>query len=144
MLTTNQKGAVAEAAVAKEAIARGIGVYKPFGDERSDFIFDLRPALVRVQCKWASCDGDVIYARLYSTRRARAGLVRSLYTLGEVDFFALYCSETDRCYLLDAGAFVGQVQVLLRLNDTRNNQALGVKWASDFELAAKLDELQGP
>jgi len=43
VLTTNQKGAIAEAAVAKEAIKLGIGVYAPYGDERCDFIFDLRP-----------------------------------------------------------------------------------------------------
>src|SRR3954451_12488931 len=85
MLTTNQKGAVAEAAVAKEAIQLGVGVYRPYGDERCDFIFDLRPRLVRVQCKWASCDGTVIYARLYSSRRARAGLIRRRYEEGEVD-----------------------------------------------------------
>jgi hypothetical protein len=43
VLTTNQKGAIAEAAVAKEAIKLGIGVYAPYGDERCDFIFELRP-----------------------------------------------------------------------------------------------------
>jgi hypothetical protein len=60
VLTTNQKGAIAEAAVAKEAIQLGIGVYSPYGDERCDFIFDLRPRLVRVQVKWASRNADTI------------------------------------------------------------------------------------
>jgi len=51
MLTTNQKGAVAETAIAHEAIKLGIGVYRPLCDERYDLIFDLGPTLVRVQCK---------------------------------------------------------------------------------------------
>ena len=48
MLTTNQKGALAETAIAHEAIKLGIGVYRPLGDERCDLIFDLRPRLMRV------------------------------------------------------------------------------------------------
>jgi PD-(D/E)XK endonuclease len=52
-LSTNQKGAIAEASIAREAIKLGIGVLRPDADERFDFIFDLRPRLVRVQCKSA-------------------------------------------------------------------------------------------
>ena len=54
MLTTDQKGAIAEQAIAWEAIRRGLGVSLPIGDERYDLILDLRPRLLRVQCKWAS------------------------------------------------------------------------------------------
>ena len=63
VLTTSQKGAIAEAAVAKAAIELGIGVYRPYGDERADFIFDLRPQLVRVQCKWAGVRGGASAVR---------------------------------------------------------------------------------
>ena len=46
MLTTNQKGAVAEAAITHAALELGVGVSKPHGDESYDLIFDLRPQLV--------------------------------------------------------------------------------------------------
>jgi hypothetical protein len=42
VLTTDQKGAIAESAILHAAIERGIGVYVPFGDER--LRLDLRPA----------------------------------------------------------------------------------------------------
>src|SRR5882762_2932808 len=58
MLTTNQRGAVAETAIIHEAVKLGIGVYQPVADERTDLIFDLHPRLVRVQCKTAACYGD--------------------------------------------------------------------------------------
>jgi hypothetical protein len=51
-MTTDQKGAIAETAIALAAIKLGIGVFRPIGDERYDLIFDLRPKLCRVQCKW--------------------------------------------------------------------------------------------
>ena len=55
MLTTDQKGSIAEAEITAAAIRLGVGVYRPLSEgERCDLIFDLRPTLMRVQCKWAS------------------------------------------------------------------------------------------
>ena len=50
MLTTDQKGVLAEQAVTFEALKYGLGVFQPLGDERYDLILDLRPRLLRVQC----------------------------------------------------------------------------------------------
>ena len=53
MLTTDQKGAAAELAISHLAAELGVGVFKPLLDgEPYDLIFDFRPRLVRVQCKW--------------------------------------------------------------------------------------------
>jgi hypothetical protein len=41
-MTTDQKGAIAEACIAAEAIKLGIGVFRPLADERYDLIFDTR------------------------------------------------------------------------------------------------------
>ena len=49
MLTTNQKGAIAETAIIHEATKLGLGVFKSIADERYDLIFDLNPELIRVQ-----------------------------------------------------------------------------------------------
>ena len=50
-LTTNQKGAIAEEAIAAEAVKLGITVCRPNLDARYDLIFDLGSRLLRVQCK---------------------------------------------------------------------------------------------
>jgi hypothetical protein len=144
MLTTDQKGAIAEQAIAWEAIKRGLGVSLPLGDERYDLILDLRTRLLRVQCKWASRMGEVIAARLYTSRRNRAGLVNRRYEPGEFDVFGLYCPDGDRCYLLPADDFVAYRQVSLRLTPSRNNQLLKIRWARDYEFGATLSRLQGP
>lgn len=53
-MTTNQKGAITEAAIVYAALGRGIDVYEPIGEGgRYDLIFDLGTRLVRVQCKAA-------------------------------------------------------------------------------------------
>ena len=139
MLTTDQKGNIAELAIAREAIALGIDVYRPIGEGgRYDGIIELHGELWRIQCKWSPRKGDVIVLRCYSCRRNRDGLVRRKYLPGEVDAFAAYCPEIDRCYFLPYSAFAGRSEVFLRLAPSKNNQAEGINWAKDYEFAATL------
>jgi hypothetical protein len=139
MLTTDQKGAVAETAIIHAAIKLGISVYTPVAEGgRYDMIFELASRLVRVQCKWAPRSGDVVVLRCCSSRRNRAGLVKRVYVEGEIDAFAAYCPDVDRCYFLPFNLFTGRTQVHLRLGPCRNNQTLNVNWAKDFEFAATL------
>ena len=146
VLTTNQKGAIAETAVVHEATKHGIDVYRPIAEGgRYDMLFDLGSEIVRVQCKWAPRHRDVLVVRCYSTRRNGSGLLRRIYVPGEIDAFAAYCPETAKCYFLPYAMFSGRTQVNLRLGPSRNNQRAGVNWASDFEFAARLrPRLRGP
>jgi hypothetical protein len=140
-LTTDQKGSIAEAEIAAAAIRLGIGVLKPLTDgERYDLVFDLRPQLLRVQCKWARRHGDVIIVRCYSARRNRDGLLRRLYSSDEIDAVAAYCPDVDRCYLLPLELAL-RAAPQLRLAPTRNNQRLRVNWANDYEFAATIPRL---
>jgi hypothetical protein len=145
MLTSDQKGAVAEAAIAHAAIELGIGVARPLVDQRYDLIFDLPPRLLRVQCKWAERQGEVIIVRCYSSRRSREGLVRRLYTENEIDAIAAYCPDLARCYFLPYGIVAGRAQLSLRLEPTQNGQALGVRWADSFDFTRlNWESIKGP
>jgi hypothetical protein len=55
--------------------------------------------------------------------------------VGEVDVLIVYCPELDRIYVVpieDAPKTEGS----LRLSDTANGQAKGIRWAADYELPA--------
>lgn len=124
--------------IAARAAELGIGVWTPCTVERYDLIFDLRPRLLRVQCKWATRRGDVALVRCCRHRRNREGLLRSYYSAEEIDAFAAYCADVDECYLLPIDLVAGRSHVQLRLAPTRNNQAVGINWAKDYEFAATL------
>jgi hypothetical protein len=144
VLTTDQKGAIAEAAIALEAIKLGVEVYRPVAEGgRFDMIFVTDERVLRVQCKWAPLCGDTVIVRTYSNRRAREGLRRRVYTADEIDAFAAYCPDLDRCYFLPIGSFEARTQVFLRVSPTRNNQRSLVNWAKDFEFAATLGRQHG-
>lgn len=144
-MTTDQKGAIAELAIALAAVRLGVDVYRPLAEGgRYDLIFGIGERLMRVQCKWAPLEGDVVTVRCYRCRRNRKGLVKRAYLPGEIDAFAAYCPQLDRCYLLPFEPFDGQLQISLRLNPTRNNQSSSVNWASSYDFEATLGAAPGP
>ena len=69
-LSTNQKGAIAEARITAEAVRLGIVVLRPTIDgRRYDLAFDFDgTGIERVQRKWGRLDGDVIVVRTGTCR----------------------------------------------------------------------------
>jgi PD-(D/E)XK endonuclease len=135
VLSTNQKGAIAETAIAHAAIRLGIEVYKPIAEGgRYDLIFGVDSGLLRIQCKWAARHGDIIVVRCVSCRRGREGFVRRRYTADEIDAIAAYCMDVDRCFILPITQFPAPSAIQLRLGPTRNNQQAGINWADDYDL----------
>jgi PD-(D/E)XK endonuclease len=140
MLTTDQKGAIAEMGIAWAATKLGVEVYRPLSEGgRFDMIFLLGDDLARVQCKWAPRIGDAILVRCYSCRRARDGHRRRRYASREIDAIAAYCPDNERCYYLPIDWIGDRRQILLRLAPAHNNQRRGIHWAKDFEFAATLN-----
>jgi hypothetical protein len=139
VLTTDQKGTIAETAIIAKAIQYGLDVYRPINDGlRWDLLFGSETALLRVQCKWARLRGDVVIIGTVSARRTRDGIIRRTYSRDEIDVIAAYCADLDRAFLLPPDVFHGHPEVWLRLAPTKNNQRAGVRWASDFEFGATL------
>jgi hypothetical protein len=138
VLTTDQKGAIAETAIIHAATKLGVPVYTPVMEGGRYMVFELEPRLVRVQCKWAPRHGDVIVVRCMSCRRNRGGFLKRLNSVDEIDAFAAYCADVDRCYFLPLERFGERSAIQLRLGPARNNQKAGLNWAKDFEFAAKL------
>ena len=124
-LTTNQKGAIAEAMVIAEATKLGIVAYRPVSDGgRADLILEAGDRLLRTQVKWARRRGDVIVVNIRTSRHTPAGYVRTTYAAHEIDGVAAWCAETRQCYWIPIGDIAGQGYLHLRLAPARNNQEL--------------------
>ena len=143
-MTTDQKGAIAEAAIALAAAKLHVDVYRPIAEGgRCDLILGLGYDLLRIQCKWASLVDDVVIVRCSTFRRTRDGYRTTTYTADEVDAIAAYCGQLDRCFLIPIERVAGHRNMVLRIAPTRNNQQRRINWADDFDFAAKLEERQG-
>jgi hypothetical protein len=136
-MTPGRKGAIAEAAIAAEAIRLGFDVYRPVSEGgRYDLIIDVGPRLLRAQCKWAAAKGDVLVVRLRTSRLTPRGYVRTTYGVDEIDGVAAYCMARAECFWLPIAEFAGQGHLHLRTGPARNRQQSGVKWAQSYPLGA--------
>ena len=133
MLSTNQKGAIAEAAVIKEAIQLGMDVYRPVVEgRRYDLILDTGARLLRTQCKWANREGSVVVVRGRTARTTTRGYVYGTYTSAEIDGIAAWCPDTDACYFVPIGEIEGRAVMHLWLEPARNRQESLVHWAAQY------------
>lgn len=55
--------------------------------------------------------------------------------LGQVDLFAVYCPETRGVYLIPVDDLPLKSQAYLRVDEPRNNQRRGIRFAADYEIA---------
>ena len=139
-MTTDQKGAIAETAIAHEATKLGIEVYKPVAEGgRYDCILAVGDKLLRAQVKWAARHEDVVIVRCYSCRRTATGLLKRTYNAAEIDGIAAYCADVDRSFFIPIGRIDGRSHFQLRLAPARNNQQLGINWADDFDFGRYTD-----
>jgi hypothetical protein len=142
-LTPSQKGAVAEAGITAMVIQLGLTVLRPLCEgRRYDLAVDLEPELLRVQCKLARSHNGVLSVRLQTCRHTPRGYVRTSYSAAEVDAIAAYSPELHRGFLIPISEASGRRALRLRLDPTKNNQAQGIKWARDYELASGIERLR--
>ena len=96
MLNSNDKGNIAEAGIALEAIKLGFEVLRPVAEHgRYDLVLDTGAQLLRVQCKWGSLDREqgIVCVRVGGSRHTPGGYVTSTYSQDEIDAIAVYCGD---------------------------------------------------
>ncbi|HLI89833.1 MAG TPA: group I intron-associated PD-(D/E)XK endonuclease [Ktedonobacteraceae bacterium] len=133
-------GERSEAMITAKLLEVGYYVYTPFGDNlRCDLIIEDGDGKFRcIQCKtgWVEHNGAYIAFKTassyYHTRAGRTSHGRRDYR-GQIDYFAVYCPDTKKVYLISVDD-VGTANAMLRLLPTKNNQEKGVRWAKDYEL----------
>ncbi len=142
MLTSNDKGNIAEAAIALEAVKLGVDVLRPIAEHgRYDLAFDLRDRIIRVQCKWARLAGAVICVNLVGYRWTSSGPVRTTYGAHEIDAVAAYCEPLNSVYLLPVSEIAGRASFYLRIAPTKNAQQAAINWAEQYLLSGAVAQL---
>jgi PD-(D/E)XK endonuclease len=137
-LTPNEKGAIAEQRIVAEAIRLDIPVLRPvIAGCRYDVAFDFGDRIARVQCKWGRILNDCVVARISTCRHSPTrGYVRTTYSPAEIDAFAIYCGDLDRCFYVPITEVAARHDLNLRLTRPKNNQRIGVTLADDHLLGA--------
>lgn len=133
-------GERSQAHIIARMLESGYNVLIPYGDNmRYDVVIeDVDGQFWRVQCKtgWIERDGAYIEFKssssYYHTRAGRTSHGRRDYR-GQIEFFAVYCPDTGKVYLVPVD-HVGTSHANLRLLPTGNKQEKNIRWAKDYEL----------
>jgi hypothetical protein len=139
---TKHVGDIAESAVITALIKCGYEVSIPFGENhRYDVIVDKDGVLSRIQIKSGRLRKGVVDYAACSSHSHRGGPNSRSYH-GEVDYFGIYCKDTDEVYLVpcaDAPATRGS----LRIDPTKQGQSKKVRWAQPYLLCPSTPVLVG-
>jgi hypothetical protein len=122
-----------EAAILAELVRRGYEVLTPFGtNQRYDLVLDIKGKFVRAQCKKGRLRNGVIRFAARSTRVNTRQVFFRGYR-GEIEIFLVYCPDTDQIYAVPVEE-ASTCETYLRVDPTQNGQAVGIRWARDYEL----------
>ena len=117
--------------------ARGYDLLLPFGENtRYDLVIDDGERLAKVQCKSGRLRDGVVMFPLCSSYAHHPNPKLRFRSYGdEIDFFAVYCKDNGRVYLIPMSHISGKRQASLRVEPTRNSQRLKVRLAKPYEIA---------
>ena len=138
MVSTIAKGNAAEAAVVHALETAGIVTLLPFGGGCPFDVAALLPddRLLRIQVKCGRVRNRCVIFNTHATDHGRG----RLHYRGRADLIGVYVAELDAIFIVD----VHEIPVAagrLRLEPTRNNQQLGVRYAEDYTFDRWLDSL---
>ena len=114
----------------------GYAISIPFGENtRYDLLIDDGNTIGRVQCKTGRLRAGAVLFNVCSCygHHSNPAQVRRDYH-GEVDYFAVFCKETDGVYLVPIHQISTRVLGTLRVTPPRNNQMKHVRLAADFQI----------
>ena len=131
-MSTNFTGNVAFMKCATKLVEKGFRVSLPLDNSSPyDLIMDDGSRLFRVQVKSGSFREGVIRAK--TTKLNKITKVSTKYTKDEVDYFCIFCADTDGVYLIPFSDDLPQI-LYLRVLPVKNNQSYAIRWAKDFQL----------
>jgi hypothetical protein len=118
--------------------AAGFLVTVPFGENtRYDLVVDDGARLLRVQCKTGRLRKGAVVFNVCSSyaHHANPQVIKRSYE-GEIDFFGVYCPETEDVYLIPIEDLPVKRQGKLRVETPLNNQRRRIRDASTYKVAS--------
>ncbi|HZY86197.1 MAG TPA: group I intron-associated PD-(D/E)XK endonuclease [Gemmataceae bacterium] len=135
MRNTSQIGEVSRTQVMAALARSGQRVLVPLADyQRYDLVIDEGGRFLRVQVKTGRLhNGAVVFNPCSIDSRSKAGgCVRKGYA-DQIEFFGVYCPETNKCYLVPVGDAPTNT-CSLRIDPPQNGQKALIRWAGPYEI----------
>lgn len=127
---TKDKGDFAEAFVIADLTQKGYKIALPIGENIPFDLIAIRPdhSLVRIQVKYRSVyRNGSLSIKLASTWKNSAVTRVVKYNPGSVDYFAIFCPETNRAAYISTRELKHRKVFALRVFPAKNNQSRRIR-----------------
>jgi PD-(D/E)XK endonuclease len=125
----------------------GYPVLLPLGENtRYDLVIDEGTRLARVQCKTGRLRGGAVRFKACSSyaHHPNPKILKRDY-VDEIEYFGVYCAETDGVYLIPIEEVQPRWECALRVHPARNGQQDRIRKAADYEIAqVRIEATAGP
>jgi PD-(D/E)XK endonuclease len=120
-----------EGIILAHLLKKGYSVSIPFGNnQRYDMIVDTGERLLKVQCKTGAFTNGCVS---FSTSSVNGFTGQRTNYRGQIDVFLVYCSHTDKVYIVPVDA-AGKSGMLLRVDINRSGMKRHINWAENYLL----------
>ena len=136
-LNTQDKGDLAKIMVVASLLKRGNKVLETIGENHEfDLVFYSNERIFKtVQCKLGRYRNGCVQFNLYSVVvNSSSGKKEKRGYSKFVDYFGVYCIETDKCYLVPNNEKLPKNEVYLRVDIAKSNRGTNKRYAKDYEL----------
>ncbi len=129
----NKKGALGEIAVCKELLRLGYDVFVQFGGHsKVDLVvLDENYQTFKIQTKTVTSKNDIV--EVHSVKHCLNPKYDSIYTIAQVDIFAVYVIDRDLVFYVAAKEILVNGRTSkFRLSQTKNGQTKLVRYVNDY------------
>lgn len=142
-MNSSQLGNIGEARVLSEFVKLNIPCYIPYGDGNMvDLIADFNGKLNRIQIKTTASLNRAGAMEWRITRQEGYHGNKVQYNVNDIDYFALYCLETDTVCLVPFDENFPTTTLSIRLDNYDGNRLSTMRFAKDFQISTFVK--QGP
>jgi len=129
---TKEKGDLGVLKAQLDLFEQGFMVLNPVTEHAPfDLVAYKKGTFLRVQVKYKSIDKHgCLTVHFRSCWSDKKGLHMRKVDKTEIDFYCIYCPQTDKCYYLEPKNY--QRSVTLRVKAPKNNQLQNINFADDF------------
>jgi hypothetical protein len=134
-MNTKTKGQITEASVALALLRKGKTILTPYGEnQRYDLVIEEPSGVFKtIQCKTGRYKQGCIVFNLYSVIRDKSGKYKKTKYANTVDYYGVYCPETDKCYLIPS-VDVPSIEGILRVEPRKIDNGHDTRWAKNYEI----------
>lgn len=126
------KGDIGVTKVIADLTEKGFNVSIPLSEHlKYDLIVEKEAKIKRVQVRFTSSVKGAIPVKLKSSWSDKKGNHITKREKSDYDILAIFCPETMCVYYLKDEDFSNSSQVTIRLEKSKNNQQVGVRYASE-------------